>query len=108
MGGESGEPGRNRTLVCDVNYHLDGARLLATRVHNSTACEHFWRSPHSPAVLRNLPNFWRHFGDRDGLVQVRSGPGRAINRCMKSESTARASRIPSLSITVKLRQSTML
>jgi hypothetical protein len=36
------------------------------------------------------------------------GPGRAMNRCVKSESTASASRIPTFSITTKLKQSTKL
>jgi hypothetical protein len=37
-----------------------------------------------------------------------SGPGRAVKRCVKSESTAKASRIPSFSMTTKLTQSTKL
>ena len=46
------------------------------------------------------------------LVAVESypdlGPGRATKRCVKSSSTASACRIPSFSITTKLRQSTKL
>ena len=48
------------------------------------------------------------FAPRRRKCYLRKGPGRAVNRCVKSESTPRASSIPSFSITTKLRQSTKL
>lgn len=44
----------------------------------------------------------------DVVRYLGSGPGRVVKRWVKSESTEKASRIPSLSITTKLVQSTKL